>query len=67
MGRKKYFVDRKGKPITKGCKVKWYDPDEQARDLSRIWEVYRMGGEIVYLADKYGEAEVLPCEVEIVA
>jgi hypothetical protein len=47
MGRKKYFVDRKGKPITKGCKVKWYDPEEKARDLSRILEVLPHEVEIV--------------------
>lgn len=34
-------------------------------DLKRIWTVYDMGGDIVYIADDYGEAEVFPQELKV--
>jgi vacuolar-type H+-ATPase subunit H len=60
------FIDRKGNPIQKGSKVIWYDPERSARDLKRVWTVYDMGGDIVYIADDYGEAEVFPQELKVV-
>ena len=32
-------TDRKGIEITLGAKVIWYDPEEDARDLSRVYTV----------------------------
>lgn len=60
------FVDKDGQPIQKGSKVIWFDPERSARDLKRIWTVYDMGGDIVYIADDYGEAEVFPQELKVV-
>lgn len=60
------FVDKDGQPIQKGSKVIWFDPERSARDLKRIWKVYDMGGDIVYIADDYGEAEVFPQELKVV-
>ena len=34
--------DRNGKKIAIGDKVKWYDPEEEARDLKSIWEVAKI-------------------------
>ena len=31
--------DRNGKKILVGNKVKWYDPQEEYRDVNRVWEV----------------------------
>lgn len=59
------FVDMNGRPIQKGSKVIWFDPERSARDLKRIWTVYDMGGDIVYIADDYGEAEVFPQELKV--
>ena len=60
------FIDRKGNPIQKGSKVIWYDPEKSARDLRRVWTVYDMGGDIVYISDEFGEAEVYPQELVVV-
>ena len=60
------FVDKDGQPIQKGSKVIWFDSGRSARDLKRIWKVYDMGGDIVYIADDYGEAEVFPQELKVV-
>ena len=60
------FVDKDGQSIQKGSKVIWFDPERSARDLKRIWTVYDMGGDIVYIADDYGEAEVFPQELKVV-
>ena len=61
-------VDMNGNPIKVGSKVKWYDPDESARDLSRVWSVFdvKSDGEIVCISDDYGDAEVLPQELEVI-
>ena len=55
--------DRNGKKIAIGDKVLWYDPEEEARDLTRVWEVAEIYGEIVLIVDG-GEAEVFPEELE---
>ena len=61
-------VDMNGNPIKVGSKVKWYDPDESARDVSRVWSVFdvKSDGEIVCISDDYGEAEVFPQELEVI-
>lgn len=61
-------VDMNGNPIKVGSKVKWYDPDESARDLSRVWSVFdvKSDGETVCISDDYSEAEVLPQELEVI-
>jgi len=41
-----------------GDKVLWYDPEVSARDLSRVYEVKEIKGEILLIADDYSEAEV---------
>ena len=60
------FVDKNGNRIKVGSKVIWYDPELSARDLERVWRVYDIGGDIVYIADNYGEAEVFPHELKVV-
>ena len=60
-----FDVDKDGQPILKGSKVIWFDPERSARDLKRIWTVYDMGGDIVCIADDYGEAEVFPQELKV--
>ena len=64
---KNMVKDRKGKTIKVGDKVKWYDPEVSARDLSRVWEVWDVDEEMVCIADDYSEAEVLPSEVVVVS
>lgn len=58
--------DRKGTEIKLGSKVLWYDPDEDYRDLSRVWTVYEITEDIVYLSDEFGETEVYPTEIEVI-
>lgn len=62
--------DRNGQNIYMGSWVKWYDPEVEARDLSRIYEVYDIkgdeGDEIICISDEFGEAEVLPSELEVI-
>ena len=58
--------DRNGKQISVGANVKWYDPEEEARDLTRVWQVDDVSEEIVNISDEYSEAEVLPSELEVV-
>ena len=59
-------VDRNGKKISVGANVIWYDPEEEARDLTRVWQVDDVSEEIVNISDDYSEAEVLPSELEVV-
>ena len=60
-------TDRKGKPLKKGQKVKWYDPDRSARDLKRIYTVDKVHNEdVVFISDDFSEAEVMPQELQIV-
>ena len=63
----RYAYDRNGNILRNGQKVKWYDPDESARDLKRIYTIYEEPTEdMVKIADDFSEAEVLPEELEIV-
>lgn len=59
-------TDRNGKEINVGDSVRWYDPDESARDLSRVYEVWDVRGEIVMIGDSFSEAEVFPHELEVI-
>lgn len=62
--------DKKGQNIYIGSWVKWYDPDKEARDLSRIYEVFDIKGdeddEMILISDEFGEAEVLPSELDVI-
>lgn len=59
--------DRKGKVLKKGQKVKWHDPEEEARDLSRVYVVDKIHNEdVVLISDKCSVAEVMPHELEII-
>ena len=60
------YQDINGKEIRVGSKVIWYDPEVEARDLTRVWEVWKAEGDIVNISDEYGEAEVLANELEVV-
>ena len=63
-------LDRECKEIVVGSLVKWYDPQEEYRDLDRVYEVYDIIGQdddcIVCISDDYSEAEVLPSELLVV-
>lgn len=58
--------DRKGQKLSIGAKVIWYDPEEEARDLSRVWTVDSISDELINISDEYSEAEVLPNEIEVI-
>ena len=60
------YVDRNGRQIIVGSKVIWYDPEEDARDLTRVYDVDDIGSDMVYISDEFSEAEVLPQELEVV-
>ena len=63
---RKIAADIDGKEIRVGAKVKWYDPDEEARDLDRIYTVWKIEGDIVYFSDEFSEAEAEPDELLVV-
>ena len=59
--------DRKGKILKKGQKVIWYDPEEEARDLSTVYKVDKVvSEEMVLISNEFSEAEVFPEELKIV-
>lgn len=59
--------DRNGKKILVGNKVKWYDPQEEYRDVNRVWEVSHIHDNgIILLCDVFGDAEVYPQELEVI-
>lgn len=60
------FLDRNGRQIIVGSKVIWYDPQEEYRDLTRVYDVDDLEGDTVYISDEYSEAEVFPQELEVV-
>ena len=58
------------KSIKVGDKVKWYDPEEEARDLSIVWTIDEIRGSlddedtIILITSEYGsEAEVFQSEL----
>ena len=60
--------DFNGKTIELGQHIRWHDPQDEYKDLARVWEVYDLNeeNEIVCIKDDYGEAEVFPREIEII-
>lgn len=59
---KKTF-DRNNVEIKIGDKVIWYDPANDARDLSRVWTIDKITDEIVYISDDFSESEVFANEL----
>ena len=62
--------DRNRKKLSVGDCVLWHDPDEETRDLTRIWAIDAINGtdedSIILISDEYGsEAEVFGYELEI--
>lgn len=59
--------DMLGDELEIGDKVLWADPDDEARDLNRVWEVYAIQSEeLVCIAtdqNYHSEAEVNPNEL----
>jgi hypothetical protein len=58
------------KNIKIGDRVKWYDPEEESRDLNIVWTVNEIRGSlndedtIILITNKYGsEAEVFQSEL----
>lgn len=58
-------LDINGDRLEVGNKVYWYDP-ETGLDPSRVFEIFEINGDIVTITDEYGEAEVLPGELELI-
>ena len=52
-----------GELIKEGMKVIWNDPDVSARDLSRVWTVDNINGEVITISDGFSEAEVTANEL----
>ena len=64
------LTDMLGDELKEGDEVLWADPDDDARDLNRVWEVYEIHSpELVRISTGkvgkkgYSEAEVPPCEL----
>lgn len=56
-----------------GDKVKWndpaiddFEPEEREFQNARIFEIYEIKGEVIGIADEYGDSEVFAGELEIV-
>lgn len=66
MINQEYPLDRNGKKIMQGAKVRWYDPDNQF-GLGHIWKVWQIKGSLIicvnmpYLLKTYN-----PSELEII-
>jgi hypothetical protein len=50
--------------------VLWYDPDEETRDLTRLWAIDKINGDdedsIILISDELGcESEVFGHELEL--
>ena len=54
------------KVIEEGSLVRWHDPEIECQDLTIIWEVARINGEVVLIENEGGEAEVFADELELV-
>ena len=61
------YEDRNENHIEMGDRVRWYDPDESARDLERVWRIYDFNGDVVRIKseDNISEAEVNAEELEL--
>ena len=61
--------DRNKEKLNVGDCVLWHDPDEETRDLTRIWAIDRINGtdedSVILISDELGsEAEVFGWELE---
>lgn len=61
--------DRNNKGLVVGDCVLWHDPDEETRDLTRLWAIDNINGtdkdSIILISDELGcEAEVFGWELE---
>lgn len=63
---RKKVLDKGGNEIHIGSNVIWYDPDEKARDLTRVYRVDEVYAETLRISDAYSEVEVLPEELIVV-
>ena len=58
-----------GKEIKVGDCVLWHDPDEDTRDLNRVWGIDSISSDeedaVVLISDDFSEAEVYPYELEL--
>ena len=59
--------DMNGNRLRVGQMVLWFDPDVEARDLSRVYTIYEIREDFLLIGDEYSEEEVLPSEVLIVS
>ena len=57
-------LDIHGDELHIGDKVLWHDPDEENRDLTRVYEIFDIQGDIISISDEYGESEVYANELE---
>jgi hypothetical protein len=57
-------LDIHGEELHIGDKVVWHDPDEEYRDLTRVYEIFDIQGDIISISDEYGESEVYASELE---
>lgn len=57
------IISLNGEKLEVGMKVIWNDPDESARDLSRVWTIDNINGEVISISDGYSEAEVTANEL----
>ena len=57
-------LDIHGEELRIGDKVVWHDPDEEYRDLTRVYEIFDIQGDIISISDEYGESEVYANELE---
>ena len=55
--------DKNNVEIKVGDNVIWYDPEIEARDLSRVWTIDKITDEIVYISDDFSESEVFANEL----
>ena len=58
--------DRKGRVLKEGDSVIWYDPEEEYRDLDRVYKVYEISDSCILIADDNSEVEVFPEELQII-
>lgn len=61
--------DRNDKELKVGDCVLWHDPDEETRDLTRLWAIDNINGtdedSTILISDELGcETEVFGCELE---
>lgn len=62
------ITDIYGRELYIGGNVLWHDPDEEHRDLTRIWHVDSISADeddaVVLISDECSQAEVFPHELE---